>query len=303
MSKYLNPKVDLTFKKVFGEHENLVKSLLNALLPLPEGMTIEKVEYLTAENVPENPAKKYSIVDVRCTDNKGRGFIVEMQNYWNKEFFSRTLFNAASMYSKQLLKGNPFEKLKEVYALALVNDEAFDYADDDDYMQEFYIINKKHTDDIHRDLSLIFVELTKYKPKDRGSRAIKELWLRFLTEINEDTKSVDAVMLENPEISQALEIVERSAYSDGDLYAYEDYLLEVMSQRNAMTNERAEGRAEGIVEGRVEGEKIGMEKGRIAQLEESVKNLIANGFEFDKAVEILKVSTEQIENLRRLILN
>ena len=54
MSKYLNPKVDLTFKKVFGEHANLVKSLLNALLPLPEGMTIEKVEYLTSENVPED---------------------------------------------------------------------------------------------------------------------------------------------------------------------------------------------------------------------------------------------------------
>ncbi|MBQ5403942.1 MAG: hypothetical protein IIU11_06210 [Bacteroidales bacterium] len=31
MSKYLNPKVDLIFKKVFGEHPNLVKSLLNAL--------------------------------------------------------------------------------------------------------------------------------------------------------------------------------------------------------------------------------------------------------------------------------
>ena len=37
MGKYLNPKADLTFKKVFGEHEDLVMSLLNALLPLDEG--------------------------------------------------------------------------------------------------------------------------------------------------------------------------------------------------------------------------------------------------------------------------
>ena len=58
MSKYLNPKVDLTFKKVFGEHPNLVKSLLNALLPLPEGMEIVSVEYLTNETIPDNPAKK-----------------------------------------------------------------------------------------------------------------------------------------------------------------------------------------------------------------------------------------------------
>ena len=34
MAKYLDPKADVTFKKVFGEHENLVMGLLNALLPL-----------------------------------------------------------------------------------------------------------------------------------------------------------------------------------------------------------------------------------------------------------------------------
>ena len=32
--RYLDPKADLTFKKVFGEHPDLVISLLNALLPL-----------------------------------------------------------------------------------------------------------------------------------------------------------------------------------------------------------------------------------------------------------------------------
>ena len=37
MAKYLDPKADVTFKKVFGEHKNLVMSLLNALLPLDKG--------------------------------------------------------------------------------------------------------------------------------------------------------------------------------------------------------------------------------------------------------------------------
>jgi len=36
MAKYLDPKADVTFKKVFGEHKNLVISLLNALLPLDD---------------------------------------------------------------------------------------------------------------------------------------------------------------------------------------------------------------------------------------------------------------------------
>ena len=38
MAKYLDPKADVTFKKVFGEHTNLVISLLNALLPLEDGV-------------------------------------------------------------------------------------------------------------------------------------------------------------------------------------------------------------------------------------------------------------------------
>ena len=293
MSKYLNPKVDLTFKKVFGEHPNLVKSLLNALLPLPEGMTIETVEIINPENVPENPTKKHSIVDVRCTDNAGRGFIVEMQSYWNKEFFLRTLFNATSMYAKQLAKGNLFEQLKEVYALALVNDEAFNYDGDNGYMQEFYITNKNHPEDIRHELSLIFVELLKYKPQDRGSRAIKELWLRFLTEIDEKTQKVDDVLLENPEISQALQILETSAYNDADMYAYNDALLEIKTQYNAMRNERMEGREEGRAEGREEGLAEGAKQQALA----TAKKMLSKNYSIEEICEMTGLTRDDISAL------
>ena len=76
----LDPKADLTFKKVFGEHPDLVMNLLNALLPLEEGEEIKEVEYLPAETL-EMPLKKNSIVDVRCRDAKGRVFIVDVCPY------------------------------------------------------------------------------------------------------------------------------------------------------------------------------------------------------------------------------
>ncbi len=76
---YLDPKADLTFKKVFGEHPDIVMSFLNALLPLEEGEEITEIEYLPTELIPEHPLRKYSIVDVRCKDSRGRHFIVEMQ--------------------------------------------------------------------------------------------------------------------------------------------------------------------------------------------------------------------------------
>ena len=36
--RYLDPKNDLAFKKVFGQHPHLLKSFLNALLPNPKMM-------------------------------------------------------------------------------------------------------------------------------------------------------------------------------------------------------------------------------------------------------------------------
>lgn len=80
--RYLDPKADLTFKKIFGEHKDLLISLLNALLPLADDEQIESVEYLSPELVPETYVGKNSIVDVRCRDVKGRQFIVEMQMLW-----------------------------------------------------------------------------------------------------------------------------------------------------------------------------------------------------------------------------
>jgi len=258
MSKYLDPKADLTFKKVFGEHPNLVLSLLNALLPLPDGMEIKTVEYLSPENVPENPGKKYSIVDVYCTDNYGRHFIVEMQSYWNTEFFSRTLFNAASMYTKQLDKGKAFGELKDVYALCLVNDiKAFpEY--DEEYMQEYYITNKNHTSDIRTDLSMVFIILPNFNPQKRAEKIMHNLWLKFLTEIDENTDDADPELLANKETKEALEIVRRSAFTDGEMLAYRQYWLDISTEKSSLERERMEGRAEG----RLEGEKIGIEKGR-----------------------------------------
>ena len=98
--KYLDPKADMTFKKVFGEHEDLVISFLNSLLPFEsEDELIKSVEYLNPELVPLNPLKKDSIVDVRCKDSRGRQFIVEMQMMWTSEYKQRVLFNAQRVES------------------------------------------------------------------------------------------------------------------------------------------------------------------------------------------------------------
>ena len=55
MPRYLDPKSDVVFKKIFGEHPHLLKSVLNAILPLPSNRQIMELEYLFPEQVPEIP--------------------------------------------------------------------------------------------------------------------------------------------------------------------------------------------------------------------------------------------------------
>lgn len=159
--KYLDPKADLTFKKVFGEHPDLVMSLLNALLPLSKEEEITSVEYLPAEMVPDTPLKKNSIVDVRCRDKNDRIFIVEMQMVWSPEFRQRVLFNASKAYVRQLDKKERYDLLHPVYSLNLVND-TFEPTLPDTFYHYYRLVHMEHTEKVIDGLHLVFVELPKF---------------------------------------------------------------------------------------------------------------------------------------------
>ena len=245
--KYLNPKADLTFKLVFGEHPDLVMSLLNALLPLADDEQITHVEYITPEMVPENPAKKNSVVDVRCFDQMGRQFIVEMQMEWNESFKNRVVLNASKAVVRQLKKNEDFKLVHPVYSLNLINDVGFD-AGPDEFYHDYAIVNVEHTDRIIEGLRFVFIELPKFKPKTMAEKKMAVLWLRFLTEISEQTAEAPAELLENAEISKALSIVEKSAFTDAQLYAYEQFWDAVYVEKALIEGGYNKGRAEGILE-------------------------------------------------------
>lgn len=198
---YLDPKADMTFKRVFGEHKHLVKSLLNALLPLSEKELIEELEYLNPELIPEAPWRKYSIVDVRCTDRRGRQFLVEMQMHWSPEFRSRVFFNAAKAYVRQAEKGEEYRLFQPVYSLNLVND-VFE-PDTPDFYHHYKVVNIKNTNKVIEGLQLVFVELPKFKPDSHAEKKMYNLWLRSLTEIDEKTRKVSPELTANKEVEEA----------------------------------------------------------------------------------------------------
>ena len=230
MSKYLDPKADLTFKKVFGAHKNLVISLLNAMLPLADDEKVVSIEYWPAEKIPDRTeAEKYSIVDVCCKDNRQREFIVEMQMSWTDSFKKRVLLNASKAYVAQTEKGMSYESLQPVYALNFVN--AVFQKDVEDYYHYYHLVHDRYTDKVIEGLHLIFIELPKFHPTTFSEKRMQVLWLRFLTEINEKTREAPAELLENEDVSKALEIVERAAFTDEEMFFYDKFWDRVSVQR------------------------------------------------------------------------
>ena len=291
MAKYLNPKNDLTFKRIFGEHPELLLNFLNAIMPFEEGRYIEELHYLSAEQVPDNPGKKNSIVDVKCIDNYKRQFIVEMQMLWDESFFNRVVFNASKAYVKQLNKSEDYDLLQPVYNLALVN-ENYDKKTNNFY-HYYQIVNVANTDETIDGLQFVLVELLKFKPKTWADKKLAVLWLRFLNEVNEDLKELPKELLENEYIGKAAELCERAAFTPEELEKYEAYWDMIRVEKSIRAGALRKGEKIGIKKG----EKIGIEKGKAEEKLEIAKKLLNANIPINIIIESTGLTKEELENL------
>jgi len=292
MAHYLDPKNDLTFKRVFGEHKHLCMSLINSMLPLEK--PIVSIEYQTGELLPDIPGLRNSIVDVRCTDEDNRQFIVEMQMYWSERFKSRVLLNASKAYVRQLDKAEDFELLQPVYALNFVND-TFEKSPEmkDEYYHYYKIVNVKDTGKQIKGLEFLFIELPKFKPQNRAEKKLQELWLRFLTEINETTVKIPQELMKNELTREAIKYMEQAAYTKDQLDEYYNRKIDVMTERSVLLYAKKEGKIEGKIEGEIEGKK----KGKMEEKIEIAKKLLLKGMSNEDVSGITGLTKQQIEEL------
>jgi len=281
---YLDPKNDLTFKKIFGQHPHLLKSFLNAVMPFNKGEEIVSLEYLPAELVPEIPLFKNSIVDVRCLDNTGRQFIVEMQMLWTDSFKSRVLFNASKAYIKQIGKGIKYSGLQPVYSLNIVN-ENFE-SKLENFIHHYKIVHTQDSDHVIEGLEFVFIELPKFKAKKLSDKKLEVLWLRFLSEIEDHQEVISQDFLGVPEIKEASELILESGFTKAELETYDKYWDYVSTEKTIIADSYNEGLNNGL--------ENGLEKGKI----EVAKKLLLMGVAMELIIKSTGLSEKEIKNLR-----
>ena len=88
--KYLDPKADLTFKKIFGNHPDRLKNLLNTLQSLNEDELIQLQQYLPTTE--ELEVSGFTDAELRAYDT-----------FWDSVSVERTLLD--DRYQKGMEEG------------------------------------------------------------------------------------------------------------------------------------------------------------------------------------------------------
>ncbi|MCX3065800.1 PD-(D/E)XK nuclease family transposase, partial [Wolbachia endosymbiont of Drosophila pseudotakahashii] len=80
LSKFLDVRNDVAFKKIFGTEKNkdILIHFLNDIIGFTGKNQIKDIEFLSTIQDPDIAAKKQGIVDVLCRDEDGVQVIVEM---------------------------------------------------------------------------------------------------------------------------------------------------------------------------------------------------------------------------------
>ncbi|WP_353280061.1 Rpn family recombination-promoting nuclease/putative transposase [Wolbachia endosymbiont (group B) of Silvanus unidentatus] len=296
LSKFLDPKLDLTFKKIFGteKNKNILIHFLNDILGFTEINTIQEVEFLSTIMDPEIASDKQSIVDVLCRDSTGARYVIEMQLARDKGFEKRAQLYAAKAYSRQADKGGKYIDLKKVFFIAISNCNLF--PDKLDYISSHTIRDEKTNEHDLKDFQFIFIELPKFpKSKEEQLENVVDRWLFFFKYAEETTdEDLRKIAEKSPIIKLAYDELDKFHWNEKDLVAYEERVMDLQKEAAILEQKLDDATQKGRQEGILIGEEKGEKQAKIAV----AKNLLKAGVSTDIISQTTGFSPDEIKQLQ-----
>ena len=106
-------------------NEPILLHFLNAVLESDGQPPAKSVEARNPFNPATFAAEKYTILDVKATDERGDIFLVEFQTSERKTFADRMTYYGSRAFGGQMFQGNPYSVLRAVIAIAVTTFEMF----------------------------------------------------------------------------------------------------------------------------------------------------------------------------------
>lgn len=278
-TKFLDPKNDYAFKRIFGTEKNkdILVHFLNDILILPLGEKIQDVTFLKPLQDPEAVAKKQSIVDVLCVDKNGVQYIVEMQVARTDGFAKRAQYYAAKAYTSQMNNGDTYQNLKQVIFLAITDFVMF--PDKKGYKSDHVILDKDSYVQDLKDFSFTFLELPKFTKNIDELTTIEEKWMYFFKHAaHTDPEELKKITGPDVVIRKAYEVLDQFYWSEAELRTYESEKKSELDAKAMLAYAKADGIAEGI--------------------KQVAKTMLAQGMGIDTIISATGLSKAEIEQLR-----
>ena len=254
--KFIDPRIDFAFKKIFGSEstKDLLVSFLESLLQLEGDKRIADLTILDPFQAPRIREMKYSILDVKCRDHRGVSYIVEMQVQKVAAFLKRIQYNAAKAYAHQIERGEEYPRLNQVIAITITDFVLFD-----GFQHCVSRHESRETITGHSYLQEIlhfFVELPKFIKPLEELDDILDKWIYFIKyagSLQEVPEKLSAAPFRH-----AFEMAMVANMTADELEMYDKAGIAIADARGAVELAREEA----LLEGRQEGEQIGEQRGR-----------------------------------------
>lgn len=289
-TRFLDPKNDFAFKRIFGQEKNkdILIAFLNDILDHDHVGQIVDVKLLSTIQNAEIAARKQSILDVLCEDTKGAQYIVEMQVAKSKGFEKRAQYYASKAYSDQLGSGEDYHNLKEVIFLAITNFEMF--PDTRAVKTDHILLDKRSKKHKLRDLYFTFVELPKFTKNIDELSNDTERWYYYLKHAPETVGSDYEKLIEStPIIGKAYKELDKAYWSPEELRTY-DRSLKVERDNAAV-------RAQEIEDAENQGQERGRKKGRQEEKVTIAQQMLQEGLAISLISKLTGLSTAQLREL------
>ncbi|HYU32043.1 MAG TPA: Rpn family recombination-promoting nuclease/putative transposase [Thermoanaerobaculia bacterium] len=253
---FADPKTDFVFKRIFGSdvHKPLLIELLNALLELSGDHRIVDLKYLSPEQRVPVVELKLSVVDVKCFDERGRHYVVEMQVLNVEGFEKRVVYNTSKAYVTQLRAGEDYPGLDDVVGVTICDFLLWsgppDAGGEPVPMLSRWRMQEQHGGALGlSQVQYVFLELPKYRSGDDPQGTI-DRWAYFFREA-ENLEVVPPALSQAP-YREALEVARMASFSAGELDLYDRAKIAEQDARGALTLAKRQSREEGREEGREE---------------------------------------------------
>ena len=301
--KFLDPTNDYAFKRTFGNEnkKEILISFLNSILARTGEKEITDITLLNPYQAPQIQGSKETIVDVRCHDQGGSEYIVEMQVLKQNYFDRRVLYYASKAYHTQLGKGEHYHELKPVIFLGILN---FEFTENSHWISTHRIYDVDTKEHVLTDFDFTFVELPKFTKTESELESVADKWIYFLKNA-QDLQAVPEVIREEA-LKVAFEVVNQVSWSQEELDAYEYRKMAIMDAAAVLSQGRKEGLEEGLQkglqkgrkEGRKEGEREGRKDGQKEGLRKAevriAREMLAKGMDVGTIKELTGIDTSEL---------